>query len=184
MLDLHVYAMLTQDQLCKLSVTTAPHTACVSCCQKTCLCNVGDQQNSSCRVATDLAGQVKLWLSLVGRYIPNARMQYEYPGTYQASDAQSCASDSNLLLHDDPDHYADPYADPYEDNPDSQHGQCPAEEAEVQSQQTAASELDSKAGSGNDTGQVTAAEAEVPVEGTNGSDDTLPEQSAGTDVKR
>lgn len=111
-------------------------------------------------------------------------MQYEYPGTYKASDAQSCASDSNLLLHDDPDHYADPYADPYEDNPDSQHGQCPAEEAEAQSQQTAVSESDSKAGSSNDTGQATSAEAEVPIEGINRSDDNLPEQSVGTDVKR
>ncbi|DBA98893.1 TPA: hypothetical protein ACH3X1_014642 [Trebouxia sp. C0004] len=120
----------------------------------------------------------------LGRYIPNARMQYEYPGTYQASDAKSCASDSNLLLHDDPDHYADPYADPYEDNPDSQHGQCPAEEAEVQSQQNAASESESKAGSSHDTEQATSAKAEVPIEGTNGSGDRVPEQSVGTDVKR
>ena len=126
----------------------------------------------------------KLWLLLLGRYIPNARMQYEYPGTYNASDAQSCASDSNLLLHDHPDLYPDPYADPYEDNPDSQHGQCPAEEAEVQLQLTAGSESGSKADSSNDTGQATAAEAEVPAESTNESGDSLPEQSVGTDVKR
>ena len=120
-------------------------------------------------------------LILLCRYIPNARMQYEYPGSYQASDAQSCAADSNLLLHDDADHYTDPYADPYEDNPDSQHGHCPAEEAEVQSQQAAAS---SSGVSDGDTGQAPA-EAERQTEhGTEESGDSLPEQSVGTDVKR
>ena len=76
------------------------------------------------------------------RYIPTARIQYEYPGHYQASDSQSCASDSNLLLHDDPDHYDDPYADPYEDKSDSQQGRCPAEEAELQNREAAAAAAD------------------------------------------
>lgn len=68
------------------------------------------------------------------RYIPNERVQYEYPGDYQASDAQSCQADSNLLLHADPYPYPDPYADPYEDSPDSQHSQCPAEQADSHNQ--------------------------------------------------
>ena len=76
------------------------------------------------------------------RYIPTARVQYEYPGQYKASDSQSCASDSNLLLHDDPDHYDDPYADPYEDKSDSQQGRCPAEEAELRNQEAAAAAAD------------------------------------------
>ena len=68
------------------------------------------------------------------RYIPNKRTQYEYPGNYAASDTQSCQADSNLLLHEDPYPYPDPNADPYEDSPDSQHSQCPAEQAESQAQ--------------------------------------------------
>ena len=112
-------------------------------------------------------------------------MQYEYPGSYQASDAQSCAADSNLLLHDDADHYTDPYADPYEDNPNAQHGHCPAEEAEVQSQKAAASSPGVSDGPHGDSGQVTAAEADRQTEpGAEESGDSLPEQSVGTDVKR
>lgn len=132
----------------------------------------------------------------LGRYIPTARIQYEYPGHYQASDSQSCASDSNLLLHDDADHYDDPYADPYEDKSDSQQGRCPAEEAELQNREAAAAAADADADS-------PAEEAESRVQGTEDScqdvnaqneeqgsqqedqqDDSLPEQSVGTDVKR
>jgi len=120
-----------------------------------------------------------------GRYIPNARMQYEYPGDYKAQDAQSCAADSNLLLHDDPHHYTDPYADPYEDNPDSQHGRCPAEEAEVQSQQAACADYEPKGDADEGNSQEAAAEAEGHNQQTEQeSGDGLPEQSVGTDVKR
>lgn len=126
-----------------------------------------------------------------GRYIPNARMQYEYPGSYQAPDAQSCAADSNLLLHDDPDHYTDPYADPYEDDPNSQHCQCPAEEAEALSQQAGSSDSASKDGADADAGadasksQAFVAESEQQNEANEeNAGDGLPEQSVGTDVKR
>ena len=68
------------------------------------------------------------------RYIPNERTQYEYPGDYQASDAQSCQADSNVLQHEDPDPSQNPFADLFEDSPDSQHSQCPAEQAQAHSQ--------------------------------------------------
>ena len=113
-------------------------------------------------------------------------MQYEYPGTYQASDAQSCSSDSNMLLHEETETYNDPYADPYEDNPDSSHGRCPAEEAEVQSQQAAASPSESTpSGDSSKAAGDDKSEADVCAqEGEEGPGDGLPEQNVGTDVKR
>lgn len=113
-------------------------------------------------------------------------MQYEYPGTYQASDAQSCSADSNLLIHEEADLYNDPYADPYEDNPDSPHGRCPAEEAEAQSQQAAvsASETDPVGGDSSEAVGGGAPEAEASKKSKEGPGDGLPEQSVGTDVKR
>ena len=113
-------------------------------------------------------------------------MQYEYPGTYQASDAQSCAADSNLLIHEEADLYNDPYADPYEDNPDSPHGRCPAEEAEAQSQQAArtASDTDSAGGDSSEAVGDEALKTEASQESKEGPGDGLPEQSVGTDVKR
>ena len=133
-----------------------------------------------------LQEQTYMKLCDVHRYIPSARMQYEYPGTYQASDAQSCSADSNLLIHDEADLYNDPYADPYEDNPDSPHGRCPAEEAEAQSQQAVGTASDTESGDG-DSSEATggkALKAEASKESREGPGDGLPEQSVGTDVKR
>ena len=122
----------------------------------------------------------------VYRYIPSARMQYEYPGTYQASDAQSCSADSNLLIHEEADLYNDPYADPYEDNPDSPHGCCPAEKAKAQSQPAAGADSDTNSAGDDSSGTVADEElkAEASQEGKDRSRDGLPEQSVGTDVKR
>ena len=133
---------------------------------------------------------------LLSRYIPTARLQYEYPGQYRASDSQSCASDSNLLLHDDPDHYNDPdhyddpYADLYEDKSDSQQGRCPAEEAELRNQEAAAAatgaddpaeeaeRLQNTKDSCQDSGDGQRSQTDKQQ------DDSLTEQSVGTDVKR
>ena len=121
------------------------------------------------------------------RYIPNARTQYEYPGDYEASDAQSCSADSNLLLHpEESKPYSDPYDDPYEDSPESSHGRCPAEEeaqAHTQSPDLSSSDTGSleDGGKESDGGAVT---AEPRQEEEDGSRDEMPEQSLGTDVKR
>lgn len=122
----------------------------------------------------------------VHRYIPSARMQYEYPGTYQASDAQSCSADSNLLIHEEADLYKDPYADPYEDNPDSPHGRCPAEEAEAQSQQAAVgtSQADPAGDDSSEAVSDEALTAQASKDSKEGPGDGLPEQGVGTDVKR
>ena len=113
-------------------------------------------------------------------------MQYEYPGTYQASDAQSCSADSNLLIHEEADLYDDPYADPYEDDADSPHGRCPAEEAQAQSQEAAATASDTESGDGNSSEGVggEALKAEASKETKEGPGDGKPEQSVGSDVKR
>lgn len=95
---------------------------------------------SPCTAMASRPAAVKLCVA--HRYIPSAKVQYEYPGTYQASDAQSCSADSNLLIHEEAELYNDPYADPYEDNPDSPHGRCPAEEAEAQSHKAAGTAAD------------------------------------------
>ena len=123
---------------------------------------------------------------LLCRYIPTARVQYEYPGQYQASDSRSCSSDANLLLHDDPDHYDDPYADPYEDNPESQHSRCPAEEAELQNQEAAAAAAETGGVEAEESRQGASIEAQDQSAHTEEErqDDSLLEGSVGTDVKR
>lgn len=122
------------------------------------------------------------------RYIPNAKMQYEYPGSYQASDAQACFADANLLLHEEAELYNDPYADPYEDDPDYVPGRCPAEKAEAQSQQAAASLASGTAEArehGGKAGGSDATKAKANKESKEeGPGHGLPEQSVGTDVKR
>lgn len=124
---------------------------------------------------------------LVHRYIPNTKMQYEYPGTYQASDAQSCLTDSNLLLHEEPELYNDPYADPYEDDPDYVQGRCPGKEAEAKSQQAA--RLASGSSSPEEGGKAAGNEAMKAKSNKEskkgpGNQEGMPEQSVGTDVKR
>ncbi|KAL3131480.1 hypothetical protein ABBQ38_007787 [Trebouxia sp. C0009 RCD-2024] len=123
----------------------------------------------------------------LGRYIPNTKMQYEYPGTYQASDAQSCLTDSNLLLHEEPELYNDPYADPYEDDPDYVQGRCPGKEAEAKSQQAA--RLASGSSSPEEGGKAAGNEAMKAKSNKEskkgpGNQEGMPEQSVGTDVKR
>lgn len=111
-------------------------------------------------------------------------MQYEYPGTYTASDAQSCSADSNLLIHEEADLYDDPYADPYEDDPDSPHGPCPAEEAEAQARQAAATAAGTDPADCSEAVTDEAMKAEASKGSKEGPGDGLPEQSVGTDVKR
>ena len=84
-----------------------------------------------------------------------------------------------MLLHEESEAYNDPYADPYEDSPDSSHGRCPAEEAEI-SQQAAG--LPSDSTSSGDKSKPT--DDDQAKEGEEGPGDGLPEQNVGTDVKR
>ena len=119
------------------------------------------------------------------RYIPNAKMQYEYPGIYQASDAQSCLTDSNLLLHAEAELYDDPYADPYEDDPDYVQGRCPAEEARLQKAASLASDKAPPEKGDKVTGdEVMKAKSSKESKEGPGDKQGLPEQSVGTDVKR
>jgi hypothetical protein len=48
-----------------------------------------------------------LILSLHHRYVPNSRLQYEYPDNYEAAVQQSCLDDSNILER--PDTEREPY---------------------------------------------------------------------------